>query len=109
MPTPSLNASSQIQQIHGATVQCFGLKAFALHHQLVGLSITASPGLAVNGTVRLGFAGKTDDSPQAAAELLQNEALGRGRSLVVELCLFDLLQQTVTRRLGHFLRDKCVR
>lgn len=77
----------------------------------VGLSVTASPGLrlAVNGTVRLGFPGETDDSPEAAAELLQDEALGNGRRLVGELRLFGLLQQTVTRRFGHFLRDESVR
>ncbi len=64
--------------------------------------------LAVDGTVQLGFASKTDDSPQAATKLLQNEAFCHGLRLVGEFGLLGLLQQTVTRRLGHFLCYECV-
>ncbi len=70
-----------------------------------GLWVTA---LAVDGTVCLGFASKTDDSPEAATKLLQNEAFCHGLRLVGEFGLLGLLQQTVTRRLGHFLCYECV-
>lgn len=76
-----------------------------------GLSVMAlsGPGLAVDGAVRLGFASKTDDSPEAAPKLLQDEALCHGLRLVGQLRLLRLLQQTVTRHLRHFLCYECVR